>query len=70
MCSFGVVFGAFARNLIELYLTVGFLNGKCLKQTHTYQNVHTTAIFTGLLCCRVWLCIDMDPHSDHAGLVL
>ncbi|XP_027128777.1 monocarboxylate transporter 2 [Larimichthys crocea] len=27
ICSLGVVFGAFARNLIELYLTVGFLNG-------------------------------------------
>ncbi|XP_075938289.1 monocarboxylate transporter 13-like [Anarhichas minor] len=27
ICSVGVVFGAFARNLIELYLTVGFLNG-------------------------------------------
>ncbi|KAM9351935.1 monocarboxylate transporter 13 [Symphorus nematophorus] len=27
ICSLGVVFGAFAHNLIELYLTVGFLNG-------------------------------------------
>ncbi|XP_004568278.2 monocarboxylate transporter 13 [Maylandia zebra] len=27
MCSLGVVFGAFANNLTELYLTVGFLNG-------------------------------------------
>ncbi|XP_041853144.1 monocarboxylate transporter 13 isoform X2 [Melanotaenia boesemani] len=27
MCSTGVVLGAFARNLIELYLTAGFLNG-------------------------------------------
>nr|XP_046250717.1 monocarboxylate transporter 2 [Scatophagus argus]XP_046250718.1 monocarboxylate transporter 2 [Scatophagus argus] len=27
ICSLGVIFGAFARNLIELYLTVGFLNG-------------------------------------------
>ncbi|KAM4573700.1 monocarboxylate transporter 13 [Odontesthes bonariensis] len=27
ICSIGVVLGAFARNLIELYLTVGFLNG-------------------------------------------
>uniref|UniRef100_A0A3Q3VRJ3 Major facilitator superfamily (MFS) profile domain-containing protein n=1 Tax=Mola mola TaxID=94237 RepID=A0A3Q3VRJ3_MOLML len=27
MCSFGVMVGAFARNLTELYLTVGFLNG-------------------------------------------
>ncbi|XP_044049848.1 monocarboxylate transporter 13 [Siniperca chuatsi] len=27
LCSIGVVFGTFARNLIELYLTVGFLNG-------------------------------------------
>ncbi|KAI3371594.1 hypothetical protein L3Q82_024162 [Scortum barcoo] len=27
ICSLGVVLGAFARNLIELYLTVGFLNG-------------------------------------------
>ncbi|XP_039988119.1 monocarboxylate transporter 2 isoform X2 [Xiphias gladius] len=27
ICSLGVVIGAFARNLIELYLTVGFLNG-------------------------------------------
>ncbi|XP_042267229.1 monocarboxylate transporter 2 [Thunnus thynnus] len=27
LCSLGVVIGAFARNLIELYLTVGFLNG-------------------------------------------
>ncbi|XP_035521176.1 monocarboxylate transporter 13 [Morone saxatilis] len=27
ICSIGVVFGAFAGNLIELYLTVGFLNG-------------------------------------------
>lgn len=32
MCSFGVMVGAFARNLTELYLTVGFLNGTCLKQ--------------------------------------
>lgn len=28
ICSLGVVIGAFARNLIELYLTVGFLNGE------------------------------------------
>ncbi|XP_071314186.1 monocarboxylate transporter 2 [Trachinotus anak] len=27
ICSLGVVTGAFARNLVELYLTVGFLNG-------------------------------------------
>ncbi|XP_045893852.1 monocarboxylate transporter 2 isoform X2 [Micropterus dolomieu] len=27
MCSLGVVFGTFARNLTELFLTVGFLNG-------------------------------------------
>ncbi|XP_029910109.1 monocarboxylate transporter 2 [Myripristis murdjan] len=27
LCSFGVITGAFARNLIELYITVGFLNG-------------------------------------------
>ncbi|KAM3609339.1 uncharacterized protein V6R79_013223 [Siganus canaliculatus] len=27
ICSVGVVLGAFARNLVELYLTVGFLNG-------------------------------------------
>ncbi|XP_062276799.1 monocarboxylate transporter 3 [Scomber scombrus] len=27
ICSVGVVIGAFARNLTELYLTVGFLNG-------------------------------------------
>ncbi|KAM7414141.1 hypothetical protein PAMA_019117 [Pampus argenteus] len=27
ICSLGVVIGAFARNLTELYLTVGFLNG-------------------------------------------
>uniref|UniRef100_A0A8D0B2H6 Si:dkey-246g23.4 n=1 Tax=Sander lucioperca TaxID=283035 RepID=A0A8D0B2H6_SANLU len=27
MCCVGVVFGSFARNLNELYLTVGFLNG-------------------------------------------
>ncbi|KAL4006089.1 hypothetical protein ACER0C_005802 [Sarotherodon galilaeus] len=27
ICSLGVVFGAFANNLTELYLTVGFLNG-------------------------------------------
>ncbi|XP_040894793.1 monocarboxylate transporter 2 [Toxotes jaculatrix] len=27
ICSLGVVIGAFARNLVELYLTVGFLNG-------------------------------------------
>ncbi|XP_070686850.1 monocarboxylate transporter 13 [Pempheris klunzingeri] len=27
ICSLGVVFGAFANNLVELYLTVGFLNG-------------------------------------------
>lgn len=27
LCSFGVVMGAFARNLVELYITVGFLNG-------------------------------------------
>ncbi|XP_070764165.1 monocarboxylate transporter 13 [Enoplosus armatus] len=27
ICSVGVMFGTFARNLIELYLTVGFLNG-------------------------------------------
>ena len=28
ICSIGVVLGAFACNLIELYLTVGFLNGE------------------------------------------
>lgn len=28
ICSIGVVTGAFSHNLIELYLTVGFLNGK------------------------------------------
>lgn len=28
MCSLGLVFGAFANNLTELYLTVGFLNGR------------------------------------------
>ncbi|XP_054475509.1 LOW QUALITY PROTEIN: monocarboxylate transporter 2 [Anoplopoma fimbria] len=27
ICSVGVVLGAFARNLIDLYVTVGFLNG-------------------------------------------
>lgn len=27
ICSLGVVLGAFARNITELYLTVGFLNG-------------------------------------------
>ncbi|XP_075209496.1 LOW QUALITY PROTEIN: monocarboxylate transporter 2 [Echeneis naucrates] len=27
ICSLGVIVGSFARNLIELYLTVGFLNG-------------------------------------------
>lgn len=27
ICSLGVVFGAYARNLAELYVTVGFLNG-------------------------------------------
>lgn len=27
ICSGGVVLGAFARNLADLYLTVGFLNG-------------------------------------------
>ncbi|XP_030588092.1 monocarboxylate transporter 2 [Archocentrus centrarchus] len=27
ICSLGVIFGAFANNLTELYLTVGFLNG-------------------------------------------
>lgn len=32
MCSLGVVLGAFARNLTELYLTVGVLNGKCSKR--------------------------------------
>lgn len=75
ICSLGVVIGAFSRNVIDLYLTVGFLNGKWLDadvQTHdknpkTYtQNM----IFTGVLCCRFWLCINLDPHSDHAGFVL
>ena len=28
MCSLGVVIGAYANNVIELYLTVGFLNGE------------------------------------------
>ncbi|XP_074534512.1 monocarboxylate transporter 2 [Halichoeres trimaculatus] len=27
ICSIGVVLGSFSRNLVELYLTVGFLNG-------------------------------------------
>ncbi|XP_029289135.1 monocarboxylate transporter 2 [Cottoperca gobio] len=35
LCSVGVVFGAFARNLIELYLTVGFLNGLGYAMTWT-----------------------------------
>lgn len=29
ICTIGVVLGAFARNLNDLYLTVGFLNGEC-----------------------------------------
>uniref|UniRef100_A0A8C6THJ5 Si:dkey-246g23.4 n=1 Tax=Neogobius melanostomus TaxID=47308 RepID=A0A8C6THJ5_9GOBI len=28
LCSVGVITGSFARNLLELYLTVGFVNGK------------------------------------------
>ncbi|XP_037307485.2 monocarboxylate transporter 2 [Pungitius pungitius] len=35
ICSVGVVSGAFARNLIELYLTVGFLNGLGYAMTWT-----------------------------------
>lgn len=35
ICSIGVMFGAFARNLIELYLTVGFLNGLGYTMTWT-----------------------------------
>ncbi len=51
ICSLGVVLGAFARNLVELYLTVGFLNGEWfevnahkqhkLKNTHTHTHTHT-----------------------------
>lgn len=78
MCSVGVMLGAFARNLIELYFTVGLLNGKMAeanKQTHIHTT-HSTkrtnkcAIYWSPLLHRVWLCIDMDPHSDHGGLVL
>lgn len=45
ICSLGVVLGAFARNLIELYLTVGFLNGEWFEvnthKQHKLQNTHT-----------------------------
>lgn len=30
ICSVAVALGSFSRNLVELYLTVGFFNGKCL----------------------------------------
>ncbi|KAM7396377.1 hypothetical protein PAMP_019422 [Pampus punctatissimus] len=56
ICSLGVVIGAFARNLTELYLTVGFLNGEQLdanthikqkpKNTHTYRICHSLVSFT------------------------
>lgn len=45
ICSVGVVIGAFARNMTELYLTVGFLNGEWfdanthIKQKHTHKYV-------------------------------
>lgn len=53
MCSLGVMFGAFSRNLTELYLTVGFLNGRCLdKHTHNMEhllkNVKAFVMFAGL----------------------
>lgn len=76
ICSVGVMLGAFARNLIELYLTVGFLNGKMFegKQIHIcttqpQKHANKSDIHWSLLY-RVRLCIDMDPHSDHVGLVL
>lgn len=41
----GVMFGAFARNMIELYLTVGLLNGECFEANthiqHSLKNIHT-----------------------------
>lgn len=42
MCSLGVVFGTFARNLTELFLTVGFLNGELFEaNTHKLKNILT-----------------------------
>lgn len=29
MCSLGVIMGSLARNVVDLYLTVGLLNGTC-----------------------------------------
>lgn len=75
MCSLGVMFGAFSRNLTELYLTVGFLNGKCFEQTHTViehllEKCKDLCHIFWAFYFRVWLCIDMDPHSDYGELVL
>lgn len=44
ICSIGVITGMFARNLVELYFTVGFLNGKWFGAiTYTYiQNKNKT----------------------------
>lgn len=45
ICTVGVVLGSFARNLIELYVTVGFLNGEwfgatCTQHKLTKDDVH------------------------------
>lgn len=43
ICSVAVVCGAFARSLIELYLTVGFLNGAGFgANTHKHTHKHGT----------------------------
>lgn len=68
ICSAGAILGSFGNNLIQLYLTVGFLNGNhtdtpTLLQTPDMPN-------TNVFSYRTWLCIDVDPHSDDVGHVL
>lgn len=58
ICSIGVMFGAFARNLIELYLTVGFLNGEWFEAKthiqHKLKNIHTKHDIHWNTLLQVW----------------
>lgn len=54
ICGFGVAIGAFARNLTDLYLTVGFLNGEWLMLHTQTQSLINTKLFLNCYLLQVW----------------
>lgn len=48
ICSFGVVMGSFARNVVDLYLTVGLLNGMCENENCKIEKEELISLQLGL----------------------